>query len=404
DVFLKYTSKRAGVANGWKKWQGEVRGLQLNNVVNKKIEFEKEFQAKTMGNSQLPWASDVLSHLAANTSRADSALKADVYIQEAILGVEMIAQAALLDKILQVMRSKISVEKLHDSLDKLTQNSANFFKNFDLKTDQETFETLLPIYFKSVGRWVPPTLQKSYQQYKKNISAWANDLYHTSLLRSEEKLRQFASTAKANDTMILLADPALQFYQTVSQYRKSELSPIINRYNNALAYYNRLYMKAQMVFNPQKMFYPDANLTLRLAYGKVEGMDPDGPSGYSFQTTLDEAIAKNNPDVEEFRVPQKLKELFAKKDYGRWNVGGTVPLAFIASNHTSGGNSGSPVLNAKGELIGTNFDRVWEGTMSDYYFDPKLCRNISLDIRYTLFIIEKFGGAGWLLKEMKLVK
>ncbi|MBS1775287.1 MAG: S46 family peptidase [Bacteroidetes bacterium] len=404
DVFLKYTSKRAGVANGWKKWQGEVRGLQLNNVVNKKIEFEKEFQAKTMGNSQLPWASDVLSHLAANTSRADSALKADVYIQEAILGVEMIAQATLLDKILQVMRSKISVEKLHDSLDKLTQNSASFFKNFDLKTDQETFEILLPIYFKSVGRWVPPTLQKSYQQYKKNISAWANDLYHTSLLRSEEKLRQFASTAKAKDTMILLADPALQFYQTVSQYRKSELSPIINRYNNALAYYNRLYMKAQMVFNPQKMFYPDANLTLRLAYGKVEGMDPDGPSGYSFQTTLDEAIAKNNPDVEEFRVPQKLKELFAKKDYGRWNVGGTVPLAFIASNHTSGGNSGSPVLNAKGELIGTNFDRVWEGTMSDYYFDPKLCRNISLDIRYTLFIIEKFGGAGWLLKEMKLVK
>ena len=152
------------------------------------------------------------------------------------------------------------------------------------------------------------------------------------------------------------------------------------------------------------MYYPDANLTLRLTYGKVAGMDPDGPAGYSHQTNVDEVIEKDNPEVEEFRVPEKLKDLHSRKDYGRWAVNGTVPLAFIADNHTSGGNSGSPVLNAKGQLIGTNFDRVWEGTMSDYYFDPRLCRNISVDIRYTLFIVEKFGGAGWLLKEMKLVK
>ncbi|MGN6477292.1 MAG: S46 family peptidase, partial [Flavipsychrobacter sp.] len=135
----------------------------------------------------------------------------------------------------------------------------------------------------------------------------------------------------------------------------------------------------------------------------IDGIDPDGPAGYSYQTTLDGVIANDNPEVDEFKAPQKLTELYNKKDYGRWAVNGTVPVAFIASNHTSGGNSGSPVLNAKGELIGTNFDRVWEGTMSDLYFDPNLCRNISLDIRYTLFIVEKFGNAGWLLKEMKIV-
>jgi hypothetical protein len=133
-------------------------------------------------------------------------------------------------------------------------------------------------------------------------------------------------------------------------------------------------------------------------------MDPEGPADYSFQTNLNEIMAKNNPAVEEFKVPEKLIELHSNKDFGRWAVNGTVPVAFIASNHTSGGNSGSPVINAKGQLIGTNFDRVWEGTMSDLYFDPKLCRNISVDIRYTLFIVEKFGGAGWLLNEMSLVK
>ena len=113
-------------------------------------------------------------------------------------------------------------------------------------------------------------------------------------------------------------------------------------------------------------------------------------------------IQKDNPDIYDYNIPQKLRDIHSAKDYGRWNVGGTVPVAFLATNHTSGGNSGSPVLNAKGELIGVNFDRVWEGTMSDIVFDPQLCRNISLDIRYALFVIDRLAGANWLLDEMKL--
>jgi hypothetical protein len=163
-------------------------------------------------------------------------------------------------------------------------------------------------------------------------------------------------------------------------------------------------MKAQMVRSKYEDLYPDANSTLRVAYGKVRGVAPDGVPLYTFQTNLDEAVLKHNPAVTEFNMPEKLRELQHSKDYGRWAVNGTVPIAFIADNHTSGGNSGSPVLNAKGELIGTNFDRIWEGTMSDFYFDDRWCRNISLDIRYTLFIVEKFGGAGWLLKELRFAK
>jgi hypothetical protein len=151
-------------------------------------------------------------------------------------------------------------------------------------------------------------------------------------------------------------------------------------------------------------FYPDANQTLRLTYGHVQGITPQGSSLYSYKSTLEDVIAKHNPDIEEFNVPVKLRDLYMSKDYGRWNVDGTVPVTFIASNHTSGGNSGSPVLNAKGQLIGINFDRVWDGTMSDLYYDPNLCRNIAVDIRYVLFIIEKYGNASWLFKEMNLVK
>jgi hypothetical protein len=202
-----------------------------------------------------------------------------------------------------------------------------------------------------------------------------------------------------------MGDPAWQLYHAVTVIRNGKIIPKLTSYQLRSRYLNRLYMASRIrKDSPKETLFPDANFTLRLSYGKVNGIDPEGPDGYSYQTTLDDAIAHDNPAVEEFKVPEKLKMLYKKQDYGRWRSGKSVPLAFIADNHTSGGNSGSPVLNAKGQLIGTNFDRVWEGTMSDYYFDPARCRNISLDIRYTLFIIEKFGNAGWLLKEMKIVK
>jgi len=255
---------------------------------------------------------------------------------------------------------------------------------------------------KCAGRIPAAAFTKQYNEQGKDYTQWGNYVF-SSIAASSDDLAHFAGNSTATDSNKIKNDPAWILYNAANQYRSMYLTPFINRYYNDMAYLNRLYMNAQMQLDKHKVFYPDANLTLRLTYGKIDGIDPDGPAGYSYQTTLDGVIAKDNPDVDEFKVPQKLKALYNKKDYGRWAVNGTVPVAFIASNHTSGGNSGSPVLNAKGELIGTNFDRVWEGTMSDLYFDPNLCRNISLDIRYTLFIVEKFGNAGWLLKEMKIV-
>ena len=237
-----------------------------------------------------------------------------------------------------------------------------------------------------------------------NMDEWAADVYKNSVFVSKEALKKWAAAAKPADSMQLLSDPAYMLYDAVAKMRKEKITPALSKYSTNMRYLERLYMKAQMDHRKDKALFPDANLTLRLTYGKVQGLDPDGPAKYSFQTTLADAVALHNPKSDIFKVPAKLLELYQKKDYGRWGVNGVMPLAFVASNHTSGGNSGSPVLNAKGELIGTNFDRAYEGTMSDYYFDPNRCRNISVDIRYTLFIIEKFGGAGWLIDEMNIIK
>ena len=159
-----------------------------------------------------------------------------------------------------------------------------------------------------------------------------------------------------------------------------------------------------MEMQPDKQFYPDANLTLRVAYGKVAGFEPQDGVKYKHYTTIEGIMQKENPDIYDYVVEPRLKELYNNKDYGRYaNSKGEMPVAFIATNHTTGGNSGSPVLNAYGELIGLNFDRCWEGTMSDIQYDPQVCRNITLDIRYCLFIIDKFAGAGHLIEEMDIV-
>ena len=406
DIFLKYTSKRAGIANGWKKWQGEVKGLEQSNAIEMKKTEEADYQAWATANvDKLGYAHELLGKIQVNAVKVDSALKADTYISEAVFGIETIQQSATLDKILNLLRSSSMGDAAkNDSITKLAKATDAFFKNYDAATDKDMFQSLMPMYYKGIKSWTPIELRKSLKYYKGKWSAMASDVYNLSFMANQEKFNNFIAKIAVKDTLKIMSDPGWRLYNAVAQFRKLNITPLITQYNNNLAFYNRLYMNAQMTQYWNTNFYPDANQTLRLTYGKIEGLDPCGPANYSYQTTLDEAIAKDDPKVDEFKVPSKLKELYTKKDYGRWKVNNTVPIAFTATNHTSGGNSGSPVLNAKGQLIGTNFDRAWEGTMSDLHYDPKLCRNIALDIRYTLFIVEKFGDAGWLLKEMKMVK
>ena len=402
ETFLKYTSKRAGIANGWKKWQGEVQGLKVNDATGKKQIFEKTFQQWADADKTTPFADNILSQMKAAAEGVDALLTTDQYNKEAVLAVELIQQGAALEAVIKCFRLNLADSALTDTLKKTMTWTDGFSKNYDAATDKDVFISLMSLYFSKCSESLPDYFKAQYLAHGQDIIAWAFDIYNKSLLTSQTQLKEFAANAKPADSTKILNDPAWQLFNAVNTMRKQKILPALNDYYARMRYLNRLYMKAQMIKDKNKTFYPDANLTLRLAYGQVKGLNPDGPATYSFQTNLGEVVALDDTTSDIFRVPKKLKDLYSAKDFGRWGSNGNMPVAFIASNHTSGGNSGSPVLNGRGELIGTNFDRAYEGTMSDYYFDPNRCRNISVDIRYTLFIIEKFGGAGWLLDEMNI--
>jgi len=400
DVFLKYTAKSNGIANGWKKWQGEVRGLTMNNVMQIKRDREQAFQEWATMDTSSSYDQQLLADITAAATHSNNALRAEEYIREAVLGIELINQGNQLDKILQALHQG----KGPDELKKMQPTWDAFFRNYDAAVDQKVFTALMPMFIGNNPDYVPQWYRTMMMVYKGNYESWANNTYKTSLVTHPDKLRNLLGTAEERDTAVILSDPAWQLYHAISGVRDSKITPLLRTYYGRLERLNRLYMASQMQYGNRMNFYSDANLTLRIAYGQVHGIDPDGPAPYSYQTNLDEVIRKDQPGDDEFSVPERLKNLFVTKNYGRWKSNNTVPVAFIADNHTTGGNSGSPVLNGKGQLIGINFDRIWEGTMSDLYFDPNLSRNISVDIRYVLFIVDKYGGAGWLLKEMQLQK
>ena len=201
---------------------------------------------------------------------------------------------------------------------------------------------------------------------------------------------------------------AAEIYRNTNKFFNDNFAPVLDSVNREITLLYRTYMMGQMEYNKatrgMKVFYPDANSTLRVAYGQVKGYSPSDAVYYTPVSSLDGIIEKDNPEIYDYNIPQALRDLHAAKDYGEWEVNGSVPVAFIATNHTTGGNSGSPVLDAEGNLIGVNFDRVWEGTMSDVVYDPEICRNISLDIRFALFIIDKLADADHLLEEMEIIR
>lgn len=404
DVFLKYAAKQASVSNGYKKWQGEVLGLNTFDVVGKKQQYEKKFQQTAIANSMNhPEDQMLLTNIQATISGSDNALIASEYTKETVLGIEAIQQSAYLQKVMNLYRTNISSAALADSLQKMKVAVNGFYKNYDLATDHKVFEALMPLYMQQGVQVVAPKMQGIFYNAGNNYTSWGNSVFRNSIAIKKDEMNRILDNANRNDSTEIKQDPAYQIYAAVDEFNKKNVEPVLKNTNSRLAPMNRLYLRRQMEYgNTGKNFYPDANSTLRLTYGPVQRVEIPGSN--IFQTTLDDLMPRFNPDVEEFNVPQGLRDLYKAKDYGRWGVDGVMPVNFIAANHTSGGNSGSPVLNGKGELIGINFDRIWQGTMSDLYYEPTVCRNVAVDIRYVMFIIDKYGKAGWLLKEMKLVK
>jgi len=328
-------------------------------------------------------------------------LYATEYIREAVFGIEIIREASVLDRLLKAYRS--GGDSLQALMVGLKKQSDAFYKDYVPELDQQVFEALMPVYLQQNPNIVAPGLKEQLYNAGNKMDLWSSAVYENSVLANEAELDDLLSTANAQDTLIILKDPAYKIYAAVMAFEKSKVLPEMNAYENTMKPLKRLFIATQMSLpHAPHAFYPDANQTLRLSYGKVAPLALSNSDKY--QTVLSDLIARHDPSVAELTIPKGLRDLYLTKDYGRWAVNGKLPLNFLTTCQTTGGNSGSPVLNAQGQLIGLNFDRPWQGTMSDFYYSDKECRNISVDIRYVMFLVEKYGHAGWLLNEMKFVK
>ena len=373
-VRIKYSSKQANVANAWKKWQGESKGIRKMNTVAAKQEYEDRFD-EWAGGTGYEGLTRKMHRL---YSQREPFFLAYEYYNETVRAIEILNFASAIHSRLGNPEAKAST-------------AASFFKDYYQPIDEEIFTAMM----EGFGKGVPENLQPVYFKEKVreygSVEAWKKDLFARTLFTDRDKVLALSADDKAK----VEADPAFEMWDAFSKWLEKYIRPVVNGLNKEINLANRNYMRGQMEFDKDKAFYPDANLTLRVAYGHVEGYSPADGAWYKPVSTLKGIIEKDNPDIFDYNIPQKLRDIYAQGGHD------DQPVCFLATNHTTGGNSGSPVLNADGDLIGINFDRVWEGTMSDYVFDPDVCRNVSLDVRYLLFNISRIGHASYLFKEMK---
>ena len=403
-VKIKYVTKAAGISNGWKKWQGEMEGLKKTDAFGKKQKYEAEYNRLLNSNAALKAKyGGVLEELNANVIKSNDYVKIREYSLEILrTNIEMLRYYSKLDALVNAFE-KNGAEEMMKKADAVKSWGPGYFKNYERKIDEETFAALLQMYHNDVDKEYIfkglESLAPNSDQYTANVKA----LFDASYLNSEEKLNELLIKKPEDLANSIKSDPAYIFYKEMIDQYNVKVTPNVTLYEGKVTSGMERYMAAQMEVFKDRKFYPDANSTLRVTYGKVNSYAPRDAVKYEFQTYLDGVMEKYIPGNYEFDLPPKLIELYEKKDFGPYAENGKIPVAFIATNHTTGGNSGSPAIDAYGNLIGLNFDRVWEGTMSDYNYDASICRNIMVDIRYVLFIIDKYGDAKHIVDEMKLV-
>ena len=403
QIKIQYAAKYANIENAYKKWKGEVKGLTASNAVGKKKELEAYFEKIVMLRPEMNMAYlSLLKNLGqAYTDIAPFAYARDYY-NEIIPKVELWGIAADMNSLVTAYAKDESAysKRKAEVLTKLEES----FREYNAAVDQKLFESLMESYAgdQQPGN-VSPLFQTMLNEKGKSYAALGNSVYAQTSFSSLEKIRALLNGNAADAVATIKADIAGQLYADISKTYASNVSPRLNELQSNINQLQRQYMQAQTEVFTKKKFYPDANSTLRLTYGNVKGYQARDAVKYDYYTYLDGVMEKYKPGDYEFDLPQKIIDLYNKKDFGQYGVNGKQPVCFIAANHTTGGNSGSPALDAYGNLVGLNFDRVWEGTMSDINYDPAICRNIMVDIRYVLFIIDKYADANNIISELTLV-
>ncbi|MFN0033919.1 MAG: S46 family peptidase [Saprospiraceae bacterium] len=406
-VKIAYVTRYASISNAWKKWLGEIQGLKTYRALEKKQAYEAEFSRRIQQNPEwnTRWK-NLLPRLRQLYQEMEPyALARDYYLETMVRNNQILTQAANLNPLVEAIEKNMSEATIESRRKNVAENLEHFYKDYRPEVDEAVLAAMLDMYGENMKPEWGGADVKALAKEVGGYAALAKAIFEGSAIDNRDKMRTLLSRKPDEIYNDLIKDAAYNLWNSLQGYYSSQIQPKLQELQPQINLMQRQYMAAQMEVFKEKKFFPDANSTLRLTYGKVRGFSPRDALQYEYQTDLDGVMEKYIPGDYEFDVPQKLIELWKAKDYGQYaTADGRLPVACIGTNHTTGGNSGSPALDANGNLVGLNFDRVWEGTMSDLNYDPAICRNIMVDARYVLFIVDKFGGAGYLLDEMKLVK
>lgn len=406
SVRLLMSSQYAKIANYWKYFIGQTEQLKHLKVLEEKQNTEKQFVEWSKNKSQ--YASIMSSFEKAYKDYNDYALHA-TYFKEGVTGSAIISYAGYYMALEKSLKAETqNAEEIKKNTESLKTASDNFYKSFNVLSEEKILARLTQMFYENIAvtqhpQYLTDLVKKS--KGKTNIEKFDNiskKVFEKSFMITKAKADKFLEKP---DLKTLQADPSFAYFKAFFDNYMTNIKPHIDEFNSINNEEGKKYVKALMEMQTSKSFYPDANSTLRLTYGNIKSYDPKDGVHYNYFTTLSGVMEKENPSAFEFNVPSKLKELYKTKNYGQYaNRDGDITVGFISNNDITGGNSGSPVINGNGELVGLAFDGNWEAMSGDIYFDQKYKRTISVDIRYVLFLIDKFGGASNLIQEMNIVK
>lgn len=400
-IRIQYAAKYARVSNAYKKWIGENMGLKRFNTVQIKEEEEKQFLEWVNSDDEREERfGELLQRFQEIYDQRQEPAMLETYLGEAVYGVDIMQLAGSISRMID-KKSKPDERDLKN----MVASIENFYRDYDVETDRKLFAALMTLYVNSISAEnTPSSLKAVSTKFNGSFDDFSSSLYASSVLVNKDALIRAVSSLKQEDLKKLRSDPFIKLQKEFMSILEKKAEPYLFLTERQLDLLYRKYVQGLREMLADSVFYPDANGTMRVAYGRVEGSAPWDGMQYLPFTTLQGVMQKEDLTNPEFIVPEKLKQLYEVKDYGRYGSNDTLYVCFLASNHTTGGNSGSPVIDGNGALIGLNFDRTWESTMSDVMYNGSICRNISVDARYILFIIDKFAGAGYLVDEMTIVQ
>lgn len=399
EIRIKYASKQASIANAWKKWIGQIQGLEELYALHKRETWEEEYLAKTAEKpewSKYKGALDGLNKLQMENLKYEFARA--IFIEYYHTGPEFLKFAYDFNNLANNYKALIDDKKLEAEIKRLIEAAEGFFKNYDKNLDQAIFKSLTPMYID----YTDPSLQPA--GFKDTWSKNGDKIFSKSIFMDLAKIKDLLSKFTDKSCAKIQKDPAFIMAAELSNVLSTKINPPYREFAIKEQGLMQTYVEGVLTMYPNRKTWADANSTLRIAYGKIEGSAPVDGMKYTHYSTMKGIMQKHNPQDPDFELTERFIELYKKGDWADYAQDGELWVCFTASNHTTGGNSGSPVIDGEGNFIGINFDRSWESTMSDFLFDASRCRNIVVDSRYILWVIEKYGEAGHLIKEMKLVR